>query len=235
MNDMIDGRTAESCAAYNMIKMARTLFSLEPDARYADFVERADLNAILGGQDPEDGRVSSMVPVGRGVQHEYQDKFEDFTCCVGSQMETHAFHAYGIYNESGNKLWVSQYAPTTVDWTSQGIKLEMVTDLPMGDSATLKITSGNSKSFTHAQRRPYWAGSGFTVKVSSPSPAEERLQPRLLHRDRPQMESRRHRRAHAAQDAPQRVLARQSKPHGHPVGTARARRRPRPRAAPPAL
>ena len=145
LNDMIDGRTAESCATYNMIKMARALFSLQPESRYADFVERADLNAILGGQDPEDGRVSYMVPVGRGVQHEYQNKFESFTCCVGSQMETHAFHAYGIYSESGNKLWVSQYAPTTVDWTSQGLKLEMVTDLPIGDSATLKITSASRR------------------------------------------------------------------------------------------
>ena len=166
MNDMIDGRTAESCGTYNMIKMARTLFSLAPDARYADFVERADLNAILGGQDPEDGRVSYMVPVGRGVQHEYQTKFDSFTCCVGSQMEMHAFHAFGIYNESGTKLWVNLYAPTTVDWTSQGMKLEMATDLPIGDSATLKITSGKSKAFTLALRRPYWAVAGFSVKVN---------------------------------------------------------------------
>jgi DUF1680 family protein len=166
MNDMIDGRTAESCGTYNMIKMARTLFSLAPDARYADFVERADLNAILGGQDPDDGRVSYMVPVGRGVQHEYQTKFDSFTCCVGSQMEMHAFHAFGIYNESGKKLWVNLYAPTTVDWTSQGMKLEMATDLPMGDSAKLKITSGKSKAFTLALRRPYWAVAGFSVKVN---------------------------------------------------------------------
>ncbi len=166
LNDMIDGRTAESCATYNMIKMARTLFSLEPQSRYADFIERADLNAILGGQDPEDGRVSYMVPVGRGVQHEYQRNYEDFTCCVGSQMETHAFHGYGIYNESGNKLWVSQYAPTTVDWASQGLKLAMVTDLPLGDSARLKIVSGSSKAFTLALRRPYWVGPGFSVSVN---------------------------------------------------------------------
>ena len=166
MNDMIDGRTAESCSTYNMIKMARTLFSLEPEARYADFVERADLNAILGGQDPEDGRVSYMVPVGRGVQHEYQTKFDSFTCCVGSQMEMHAFHAYGIYAESGKKLWVNMYAPTTVDWTSQGVKLEMVTDLPVGDSAMLKITSGKPEAFALALRRPFWAGAGFAVKVN---------------------------------------------------------------------
>jgi uncharacterized protein len=100
------------------------------------------------------------------VQHEYQTKFDSFTCCVGSQMEMHAFHAYGIYNESGKKLWVNLYAPTTVDWTSQGVKLEMVTDLPMGDSATLKITAGKSKEFTLALRRPYWADAGFTVRVN---------------------------------------------------------------------
>jgi len=166
LNDMIDGRTAESCVSYNMIKMARMLFELNPQSRYADFVERADLNAILGGQDPEDGRVSYMVPVGRGVQHEYQSKFEDFTCCVGSQMEAHAFHAYGIYDESGNKLWVSQYAPTTVDWASQGLKFEMITDLPMGDSATFKVTSGKKTKATLAFRRPYWVGPGFSVKVN---------------------------------------------------------------------
>jgi hypothetical protein len=166
LNDMIDGRTAESCVSYNMIKMARTLFSLEPQSRYADFVERADLNAILGGQDPEDGRVSYMVPVGRGVQHEYQSKFDSFTCCVGSQMEMHALHSYGIYDESGNKLWITQYAPTTVDWASQGMKLEMLTDLPMGDSATFRITAGKPKMATLAFRRPYWVGPGFSVKVN---------------------------------------------------------------------
>jgi hypothetical protein len=149
-----------------MIKMARALFSIDPEGRYAAFQERAIYNAILGGQDPENGRVSYMVPVGRGVQHEYQDKFEDFTCCVGSQMETHAFHAYGIYSESPKKLWVSMYAPTTVDWSAQGVKLEMDTDLPLGNSAALKIVSGKAQKFTIALLRPYWAGNGFALNVN---------------------------------------------------------------------
>ena len=64
LNDMIDGRTAETCNVYNMIKMARELFAVEPDVRYADFQERALFNHILASQDPDDGRVSYMVPVG---------------------------------------------------------------------------------------------------------------------------------------------------------------------------
>ena len=166
LNNYIDGRTAETCDVYNMIKMSRELFSVDPDIRYADFHERALFNHILASQDPDDGRVCYMVPVGRGVQHEYQDKFEDFTCCVGSGMESHALHGYGLYYESPGKLWVSLYAPTHANWDAEGVQVEMATDFPMGESASLKVTAKSPKTFTLALRRPYWAGAGFSVKVN---------------------------------------------------------------------
>jgi DUF1680 family protein len=166
LDNMIDGRTAETCDVYNMIKMSRTLFSVDPEIRYADFHERALFNHILASQDPEDGRVCYMVPVGRGVQHEYQDKFLDFTCCVGSGMESHALHGYGIYYESLDKLWVSLYVPTHANWEAEGVEVEMNTDFPMGETASLKITPKSAKKFTLALRRPYWAGAGFRVKVN---------------------------------------------------------------------
>lgn len=165
-NAMIDGRTGETCNVYNMIKMARALFSVQPDIRYADYHERALFNHILASIDPEDGRVCYMVPVGRGVQHEYQRKYDSFTCCVGSAMESHALHADGLYYESGDKLWVSLYAPSTADWKSAGVKIETVTDLPIGQTATIKVTPAKSKKFTLALRRPFWAGDGFSVKVN---------------------------------------------------------------------
>jgi uncharacterized protein len=166
LSNMIDGRTAETCNIYNMIKMARTLFSLQTDIRYADYHERALFNHILASQDPDDGRVCYMVPVGRGVQHEYQGKFQSFTCCVGSAMESHALHADGLYYESGDKLWVNLYAPSTAEWKSAGVKIETTTDLPLGQSATVKITPQSTKKFTLALRRPFWAGDGFSVKVN---------------------------------------------------------------------
>src|SRR5215471_9952645 len=165
-SDFIDGRTAETCNVYNMIKMSRTLFSVDPEIRYADFHERALFNHILASQDPDDGRVCYMVPVGRGVQHEYQRKLESFTCCVGSAMESHALHADGLYYESGDKLWVSLYAPSTAEWKSAGVKLEVATDLPIGQTATVKVTPQSQKKFTLALRRPFWAGDGFSVKVN---------------------------------------------------------------------
>src|SRR6266498_1293001 len=166
LSNMVDGRTAETCNVYNMIKMARTLFSIQTDIRNADYHERALFNHILASQDPEDGRVCYMVPVGRGVQHEYQGKFQSFTCCVGSAMESHSLHADGLYYESGDKLWVNLYAPSIAEWKSAGVKLEVATDLPIGETATIKVTPQSSKKFTLGLRRPFWAGNGFSVKVN---------------------------------------------------------------------
>ncbi|MCX6555708.1 MAG: glycoside hydrolase family 127 protein [Candidatus Aminicenantes bacterium] len=166
LSDRVDGRTAETCNVYNMVKMARRLFALRPDEHYAAFHERALFNHILASMDPEDGRTCYMVPVGRGVQREYQRMFEDFTCCVGSGMESHALHGYGIYYQSNDKLWVNLYAPSKAEWRQAGVNLAMETDLPEGDTAKLTFTLKSPRDFTLALRRPTWAGEGFAVSVN---------------------------------------------------------------------
>ena len=118
-----------------------------------------------------------MVPVGRGVRREYANMFRSFTCCVGSGMESHALHGDGIYYESGDKLWVNLYAPSTADWADAGVKLEMDTDFPEGESAKLKLTLQSPKEFTLALRRPYWVGDGFSVKVNGEAVSEDVIAP----------------------------------------------------------
>jgi hypothetical protein len=166
LNDMIEGRTAETCNVYNLIKMARALFALEPDIRYADFHERALFNHILGSIDPADGSTCYMVPVGRGVSREYQNMTQSFTCCVGSGMESHALHGDGIYYEAAGRLWVNLYVPSTAQWRSAGATVTADTTFPDGDTASLTFTMNSPKAFTLALRRPYWAGAGFSVTVN---------------------------------------------------------------------
>jgi hypothetical protein len=163
---IVDGRTAETCNVYNMLKLTRRLFALEPDVRYAEFHERALFNHILGSMDPADGTTCYMVPVGRAVRREYQDLSRSFTCCVGSGMESHALHGLGIYYESGDRLWVNLYVPTTAKWDAAGVNLAMETTFPEGESASLRLTVRTPKAFTLALRRPSWAGEGFTVRVN---------------------------------------------------------------------
>jgi DUF1680 family protein len=176
LSDRIDGRTAETCNVYNMLKLTRRLFALRPDAHYADFHERALFNHILASIDPEDGRTCYMVPVGRGVQHEYQDMMRSFTCCVGSGMESHALHGDGIYYESGDRLWVNLYAPSTAEWSAAGLRLAVETSFPEGDTAKLTIFLQAPREFRLALRRPYWAGEGFSVTVNGQPVSESVVQ-----------------------------------------------------------
>ncbi len=166
LNDRIDGRTAESCNVYNMLKMTRKLFALNPDIKYAEFHERALFNHVLGSIDPEDCSTCYMVPVGRGVRREYADMFRSFTCCVGSGMESHAIHGDGLYYESKDRFWVNLYAPSRAEWKAVGLTLVMDTDFPEGESAKLKLQLKGSKEFTLALRRPSWAGAGFAVQIN---------------------------------------------------------------------
>lgn len=173
----IDGRTAESCNVYNMLKLARVLFALAPEAHYADFMERALFNHALGSIDPEDGRMCYMVPIGRAVQREYQDMFRSFTCCVGSGMENHALHGLGIYYENRNSLWVNLFVPSRAEASILGAKVEQETDFPEGDRALVRITINAPKEFSVFLRRPWWAKEGFAVKVNGQAlPAEALLQ-----------------------------------------------------------
>ncbi len=166
LSERLDGRTAESCNVYNMLKMTRTLFALSPDIRYAEFEERALFNHVLASLDPDSGSTCYMVPVGRGVRHEYQDMQHNFTCCVGSGMESHALHGDGIYYEAPGRLWVNLFAPSTLNWQSQGAHITTETDFPEGQNAVLKIELAAPKKLTLSLRRPSWAGNGFTVQVN---------------------------------------------------------------------
>jgi len=173
LSDRIDGRTAETCNIYNMLKLTRQLFSLRPDPHYADFHERALFNHILSSVDPEDGRTCYMVPVGRGVQREYQDMQHSFTCCVGSGMESHALHGDGLYYEDGDRLWVNLYAPSTADWADAGVRLAMETGFPEGERATIRVEARQPREFTLMLRQPFWAGDGFAVRVNGESVAPD--------------------------------------------------------------
>jgi DUF1680 family protein len=166
LSPIVDGRTAESCNIYNMLKLTRRLFALDPDPRYAEFQERALFNHVLGSIDPGDGSTCYMVPVGRGVRREYANMQRSFTCCVGSGMENHALHGDGIYYVSRDKLWVNIFAPSTADWTAMGVRVETETTFPEGESARITITTSSPRHFTLAVRRPSWAGDGFDVRIN---------------------------------------------------------------------
>ncbi|HEX7020282.1 MAG TPA: beta-L-arabinofuranosidase domain-containing protein [Gemmatimonadaceae bacterium] len=165
LSTRVQGRTCESCNVYNMLKLTRRLFSFRPDPVYADFHEQALFNHALASFDPEQRRMSYMVPVGRAEQQEYQRMFEDFTCCMGTGMENHALHGDGIYYEADGHVWVNIFAPSTAA-LSNGVQLAMDSSFPDGDTATISVSAPRPVALTLHVRRPGWAGDGFIITVN---------------------------------------------------------------------
>ncbi|NJD09336.1 MAG: hypothetical protein FIB01_02455 [Gemmatimonadetes bacterium] len=170
----------ESCNVYNMLRLTRRLFGLEPRAEYADYLERALFNHALAQLDPATGTFAYHVPVGQRVRHDYQSRGGElnsvYSCCVGTGLENAGAFGLGLYYESADRLWVNYYAPSTAEANGLGVRLTMATSLPEGDTARLTLSLERPKRFTLALRRPFWTTDGFTFRVNGraePLPAAE--------------------------------------------------------------
>ena len=60
--------TCEACNTYNMLKLTRELWMINPSPSYFDYYERAVLNHLLGHQDPSssNGHVTYFTPLNPG-------------------------------------------------------------------------------------------------------------------------------------------------------------------------
>ena len=111
----ITEQTCESCNSYNMMKLTRYLYAQQPRASYFDYYERTHLNHILAQHHPQTGMFAYMVPLMSGSHREFSTPFDDFWCCVGTGMESHAKHGDSIFWTRGNDIIVNLYIPATLN------------------------------------------------------------------------------------------------------------------------
>lgn len=88
LNDYLTDNTMETCNSYNMLKLTRHLFSLQPDAHFMDFYERALYNHILASQNHADGMMCYFVPLRMGTRKEFSDTFNTFTSQIRKRAVT---------------------------------------------------------------------------------------------------------------------------------------------------
>ena len=137
-SDRLGQETTETCNVYNMLKLSEHLFEWEPTAGVADFYERALFNHILSSQNPENGKVTYNLSLGMGGFKEFQDPF-DFTCCIGSGMETHSKYAENIFYHNNDELFVFQYIASELNWKEKGIILTQKTAFPEEQGSLLEF------------------------------------------------------------------------------------------------
>lgn len=157
----ITEQTCEHCNTYNMLKLTRQLYGWAPDGALFDYYERAHLNHVMAQQEPVNGGFTYMTPLMTGARREYSAMDgEEFWCCVGTGMESHAKHGESIFWTGDDMLIVNLYIPADATWAARGATIGLATEYPFDGEATLTFTTlDKSGSFPVALRVPGWARS----------------------------------------------------------------------------
>lgn len=160
LSDKLTDNTMETCNTYNMLKLTRHLFALNPQASYMDFYERALYNHILASQNHDDGMTCYFVPLRMGTRKEFSDQFNTFTCCVGSGIENHVKYGESIYFKSKEgDLYVNLFIPSKLNWKEKNVQVTLQSNLPIDPTVKLTINTAKPVSIPIHIRIPDWVKS----------------------------------------------------------------------------
>ena len=174
INEIDERCGPETCNTYNILKLTKQLYELEPDAAKVDFYERALFNSILPSQDLERGGFVYYTSMRPGHYRTFSTDFDDFWCCVGTGMENHAKYGEMIYahgGEGGRDLYVNLFVPSTLDWKEKGLKLTQETKFPAEGSSTLTLKLAKPTRLAMKLRYPDWVGRGAMAVTVNGKPA----------------------------------------------------------------
>jgi uncharacterized protein len=168
LSNKLTDNTMETCNTYNMLKLTRHLFALQPSVNYMDFYERALYNHILASQNRKNGMMCYFVPLRMGTQKDFSDEYHSFTCCVGSGIENHVKYGENIYNKGKDgSLYVNLFIPSQLNWKEKEFQVTLNSNLPMDPKVTLTVNSKKAQSLPIRIRKPYWVQENVTVKVNA--------------------------------------------------------------------
>lgn len=160
-----DREGPESCNTNNMLKLTEGLFRMNPDAKYADFYERALFNHILSTQHPEHGGYVYFTSARPGHYRVYSQPNSAMWCCVGTGMENHGKYGQFIYTHSSDSIWVNLFIPSELKWNDRNVSITQSTEFPKNGSVKLTISGAEPGKFSLLLRHPGWCDK-MTVKVN---------------------------------------------------------------------
>jgi DUF1680 family protein len=166
-NGFSSGGQNETCATYNMLKLASNLFLFDQRAELMDYYERGLYNHILASVAEDSPANTYHVPLRPGSAKQFGNHdMTGFTCCNGTAIESNTKLQNSIYFKStDNKaLYVNLFIPSTVHWQERKVTIIQSTNFPKEDQTRLTI-QGEGK-FNVNIRVPGWAINGFFVKVN---------------------------------------------------------------------
>jgi DUF1680 family protein len=170
LNDRLSDNTCETCNTYNMLKLTRHLFAVDPSSELGDYYERALYNHILASQNPQSGMMCYFVPLRMGTKKTFSDEFDTFTCCVGSGIENHAKYSEGIYYRGRDEsVYVNLFVASAVTLDVRGFTLVQETKFPENNQVTFKTLGSSDRPVTLRIRSPRWTNGGITLALNGKS------------------------------------------------------------------
>lgn len=160
----LDYLAGESCCTHNLIRLSNDLFRMLRNPKYAEYVERATLNHIMGSINPDNCNFMYFHTQLPGSFKSFGKNTEVFWCCTGTGMENHVRYNQSAFFKSQDTLYVCQFFPTQLTWEEKGLKIEQTSDFPHEEHAKFSISEGSANA-TFKIRIPTWTN-GFEVKVN---------------------------------------------------------------------
>jgi DUF1680 family protein len=158
--------TAECCCAYNMLKLARQLYSWNPDPMYFDHYERLLLNHRIGTIRPGSGHTQYYLSLTPGVWKTFGTEDQTFWCCTGSGVEEYSKLNDSIYWRDASGLYVNLFIPSEIDWAEKGFKLRQDTRFPESPSTKLTVAAARPGAIEIRLRVPGWLETAPAVKLN---------------------------------------------------------------------
>lgn len=169
-----------SCGAYSHFKLTRYLLRITKDSVYGDSMERVMYNTVLGAKplrtNGQSFYYSDYSPGARKVYFTGAEGIApgEWPCCSGTLPQIAADYRISTYFHDENGVFVNLYIPSTLRWKqrSTDVCLRQSGQYPSEGRISLRITAGNSSSFTLRLRIPVWARNPSICvngkKISSP-------------------------------------------------------------------
>ncbi|OBT68591.1 hypothetical protein VE03_01799 [Pseudogymnoascus sp. 23342-1-I1] len=175
--EYLDEDTCEACNTYNMLKLTRELWVMNPSSvSYFDYYELALMNHLIGQQNPSDshGHITYFTPLNPGGRRgvgpawgggTWSTDYDSFWCCQGTGVETNTKLMDSIYFYDSSSLYVNLFAPSVLRWTQRGLTITQTTTYPVTDTTTLVVNGNSDGKWAMRVRIPQWS-SGAEVSVN---------------------------------------------------------------------
>jgi len=166
-HELLGQQTQEHCSVYNMIRLCEYVMTWNPQARFADYVEKNIHNGLLAQQRAKDGMTTYYLPMETGGRKSWSTPENHMTCCQGTTLQANASYESRLLYETETGLSLQQYIPFITNWEFQGRPVNIRLDVDEHilsysrrchfNEYRVQFSASKATPFTLTLRIPSWS------------------------------------------------------------------------------